>query len=99
MREARQTAIKTLQGKREERRREGERIAREEIVRVGGRVGVHTYMYHIAGFFHGRKLSRISHFCGDSLMFSLRKSIFKQFAKSFLPRKKPDIWYVAEEIQ
>ena len=34
--------------------------------------------YRIAGFFRGRKLSRISRFCGDSRKFSLRKSIFKQ---------------------
>ena len=30
------------------------------------------------GFFRGRKLSRISRFCGDSRKFSQRKSIFKQ---------------------
>ena len=29
-------------------------------------------------FFRGRKLSRISHFCGDSRIFSTRKSTFKQ---------------------
>ena len=35
-------------------------------------------IYHTAGFFRGRKLSRISHFGGDSRKFSPRKSIFKQ---------------------
>ena len=34
--------------------------------------------HHIASFFRGRKLSRISCFCDDLRKFSLRKSIFKQ---------------------
>ena len=41
----------------------------------------HNYnseIYRIAGFFRGRKLSRISRFGGDSQKFSPRKSIFKQ---------------------
>ena len=37
-----------------------------------------TCIYRIAGFFRGRKLSRISRFCGDLRKFSPRKSIFKQ---------------------
>ena len=36
------------------------------------------HIYCIAGFFRGRKLSRILRFCGDSRRFSPRKSIFKQ---------------------
>ena len=38
----------------------------------------YTCIYRIAGFFRGRKLSRISCFCGDLQKFSPRKSIFKQ---------------------
>ena len=34
--------------------------------------------YRIAGFFRGRKLSRILRFCGDSRKFYPRKSIVKQ---------------------
>ena len=74
----------------------------------------YTCIYRIAGFFRGRKLSRISRFCGDlrklssrksilkqldtalvgvvhvtanSRKFSLRKCIFKQFAKVFSREK------------
>ena len=35
-------------------------------------------IYRIAGFFHGRKPSRILRFCGNSQKFSPRISIFKQ---------------------
>ena len=36
------------------------------------------WLYHMAGFFRGRKLSRISRVCGDSQKVSPRKSIIKQ---------------------
>ena len=39
---------------------------------------VESECYRIAGFFRGRKLSRISCFCADSRKFSPRKSILKQ---------------------
>ena len=39
---------------------------------------VYCRIYRIAGFFRGRKLSRILRFCGDSRKLSPLKSIFKQ---------------------
>ena len=33
-------------------------------------------IYHIAGFFRGRKLSRISRFCGDLCKFFFRENLF-----------------------
>ena len=80
-REREGTESRRERGRTESRReREGTESRRErgrtESRRERGVLWLHSY--RIEGFFRGRKLLRISCFCGDLRKFSPRKSIFKQ---------------------